>query len=369
MGRTRILYCAGLNSGGNGADRLRELEALGYELISFDLKRRFDEAHRHEKSLAARFNTGPVVRRINRELQTLASARRFDAIWIDKGVWIYPSTLRFLKSRATTGIAIHFTPDSQLLLNRSRHFLRGIADYDLCVTSKPVEVDLYRKNGAHDVLLASQGFGSRCRPPDSANIVSDVVFVGRCEPHYTGRLRALSDANLDVRVYGRPWVEYAQRHPWAQKVVRGGSLWGDEYVSALASSSIALGLLTKRFPESATTRTFEIPACGGFLLAERTDEHLSLFEEGTEAEFFGSDEEMVSKARFYSANGSARARIAAAGLQRCIKSNYDSLSQLRRIMTHASVEFGINAPLNPSRRRKTRNDFVPELHAHGDADG
>lgn len=344
MTLTRILYVASLIPGGNGADRLRELELLGYGVVPFDVQARIDAACRPEKTLAARFNAGRAVRRINCDLKAWASANRFDAIWIDKGVWVHPATLRFLKLRASTGIAIHFTPDAQFLLNRSRHFLRSIVDYDLCVTSKPVEVEIYRRHGARDVLLVIQGFGSRCRPLKSVRYLSDVAFVGRREPHYVGRLRALKRAALDVHVHGRSWVGYARRNAWAREVVQGGNVWGDDYVSVLASSKVALGLLTKRFPESATTRTFEIPACGGFLLAERTDEHLSLFEEGAEAEFFGHDEEMLSKARFYTANDSERSRIAAAGLRRCLDSGYDSLSQLRRIMTHASVAFGLQAP-------------------------
>jgi spore maturation protein CgeB len=111
-------------------------------------------------------------------------------------------------------------------------------------------------------------------------------------------------------------------------------IWGARYPLALASSKIALGLLSKRIPETTTTRTFEIPAMGVFMLAERTDDHLALFKEGIEAEFFGSDDELQEKIGFYLSHDDARLKIAAAGRKRCIQSGYDARSQLEKVLAH-----------------------------------
>ena len=69
------------------------------------------------------------------------------------------------------------------------------------------------------------------------------------------------------------------------------------------------------------------------MLAERTDEHLELFEEGKEAEFFTSREEMLEKARYYLAHSQERQRIAAAGRERCLRSGYSYHDRLRKILT------------------------------------
>ena len=119
-------------------------------------------------------------------------------------------------------------------------------------------------------------------------------------------------------------------------VVKGDGLWRADYVNALASFRIGLGLLSKYIPEQHTTRTFEIPAAGSFLLAERTAEHQNFFQEGEEAEFFESSAELASKAVFYLSNDSARRRIAARGRERCRRSGYDSDSLLQRVFMESS---------------------------------
>ena len=107
---------------------------------------------------------------------------------------------------------------------------------------------------------------------------------------------------------------------------------GGDYARAINAAKIGLGLLSKRFPETTTTRTFEIPGCGTFLLAERSLHHQELYKEGHEAEFFGSPDEMVEKINHYLANPVRRLKIAAAGHQRCIVSGYSNRHRIRKVL-------------------------------------
>lgn len=346
----RVLVVAQLRPGGNGPERVAAIEALGYAVTAFDTLPFQRQGSRTIRSLSHRTNVGGPVRALNAALAAVATEQNYDLVWIDKGVWIYPETLAALKRKAQTGLAIHYSPDAQFSDNRSRHFFRCLPDYDLAVTTKPAELKKYRAAGARDVILILQGYSGKFRPGVGSaerrrNLAAEVCFIGRRETHYERRLRAAAEATDDLAIWGQPWPNYARRHAWASRAVRGAGLWGDDYPTALSAARIALGLLTKRSPETTTTRSFEIPASGGFLLAERTDDHLALFKEGREADFFSSDEEMVDKIRFYLGHESVRSKIAEAGQIRCVLSGYDLVGQFRRVFAYVAKLHGIAPPI------------------------
>jgi spore maturation protein CgeB len=333
----RMLYIGQLWQGGTCLERMHLLEGLGCHIVPFDTTPWIAGGNRWSRSLAHRTNWGYPVRRLNHALTGFAQTiRDVTHIWIDKGRWIYPDTLRFLKEQ-TGAMSVHYTPDPQLLHHRSRHFNACIPFYDLLVTTKPFEVAHYKASGAKDVLLVLQGYDDRfvpCTPSAEAQaeLGSDVCFVGHCERHYARQLRIAGKATERLKIWGPQWRQYSRFHAWARKSVVGDGIWGDRYPLALASSRIGLGLLSKRIPETTTTRSFEIPATGTLLLAERTDDHQALFKEGLEAEFFASEEELEKKIIFYLGHDTAREKIAIAGRERCLRSGYHSRDQLQLVL-------------------------------------
>jgi len=142
----------------------------------------------------------------------------------------------------------------------------------------------------------------------------DVVFVGTYEPPRARLLEVLvSSTPIRCRIYGSQWDKLSSRSPSA-------AVWssGSFTLTTLPRrwrGEIALGFLRKENRDDYTQRTFEVPACGGVLVAERTSRHLSFYQEGKEAEFFAADDpgELCSKVATLLRDDARRELIRAAG--------------------------------------------------------
>jgi spore maturation protein CgeB len=334
-----MLYVGGLWKGTTGLGRKNAFEALGYKVITFDTERYVRKGNKIMLYLTHKLSWGPAIRSLNRDLVEFIKDLEYDMVWVSKGIWIYPDTVEALKQKGRARV-VHYTPDPAIVFHQTRHFMRCITLYDVLFTTFSYEIPYYHKHGARRVVYAHKGTNLNLLKPydvsgaDYDNLRSDVCFIGHTEPHYYYRLKAVSRVVNNLAVWGDRWGRKTLFHPWLKKAFRGGGIWGIEYAQAICCAKIGLGLLSKLVPGGAqvTQRSVEIPACGTFFLAERTDEHLELFEEGKEAEFFSSDEELQDKIKYYLKYPKEREKIAKAGLKRCLTSGYDNETCMRRCL-------------------------------------
>jgi spore maturation protein CgeB len=119
---------------------------------------------------------------------------------------------------------------------------------------------------------------------------------------------------------------------------------GEDYVRTLCATDVNLGFLRRLNGDLHTDRTVEIPACGAFLLSERTEEQAQLFAEGVEADYFEGHTELLEKVQRHLADPLRREEIARAGHSRALASGYDHNTALRRIF----AELGLQLPAAPS---------------------
>ena len=313
------------------ADTLRDLHVGHWELIDTDEPMRC--ARRVWRTAAFRFQAGPVVSRINDTILARVQGRKYDLVWVDKGIYLRPGTVHALRKIA--GRLIHFTPDTAFHSNRSRNFFASAHWYDLLVTTKAFELKEYCAIAQPErVLLTTQGFYSGLHRPVQGSPLKRpaVAFIGLCEPDRERCVKTLLAAGVPVRLGGHGWERFISRHRACPDLSFVGSeIRGERYALELATASIGLGLLSKRFPELHTTRTFEIPACGTVLATERTADTSRFFNED-EVLFFNNYEELSQRVKKLLREPGRIRELALKGRTRVIEDGYDYRSVLSGIM-------------------------------------
>jgi hypothetical protein len=332
--RLRILYTGPLRPASLTLSRLNALRDLGHDVTPVDQVPYLDRGWRLATKLQIHLIMGPGIAAYNRDLVKVASAVSPQIIYVDTASYLWPSTVRHL--RCTGALLTHYTSEHfGHMPHFYRHFSKVVPLYDVHLVTHPESITYLRQRGALNVVRVEFGYDeSYHRPPrptalDHARFGADAVFVGHWEPNTERMISALRAAGVQVRVWGSGWRKFS-RLPDRRTIERIGR---EEYVKAIANAKISLCFLSKwNRANYSAGRTFEIPAIGGFLLAERTDDHRRYYEEGKEAEFFASEEELIDKARLYLANPEQRQAVARAGHLRCVTSGYRHQDRCRAII-------------------------------------
>lgn len=272
----------------------------------------------------------------NKKIKELVSKNDYNLIWIDKGISIFPETLQYIKEKLPKAIIVSYSPDNMALRhNQSLQYLKCIPLYDYIVTNKSYIIEDMKKLGAKNVIFVNNSFESSFHYPreltsnDRERLGGDVGFVGTWEKERCESILYLVDHGIKVRVFGdKKWQKYKDYNP--NLIIEDHGLFNEDYAKSFKAFKISLCFLRKMNYDQQTTRTVEIPACGGFMMAERTKEHQAMFEENIEAVFFSTNEELLEKCKYYLTHDRERNNIISAGYNRCIR-NYSNYSTLKSI--------------------------------------
>ena len=340
-----ILFVGDLNEGGRSLQRCETLRMLGHDVIALSFMPVPFIAGVDSLSLLTRimwkFTLPPDLTHVNRAIRAEIDKKRFDVVWIDKGVTIRPSTLQFVRKYLPDSVLISCSEDDMYARHSQTYwYLSGLKYYDIVFTTKTYNLGELKMLGARRTCLFLDSYDERLHrrvvltASDVKQLACDVVFVGSFENDRAERMLYLAECGIQVNVYGNGWSQWMGRSPGL--IIHDKPLYGEEYVKAINAAKVNLCFLRKINRDEVTSRSVEIPACGGFMLGERTPRHLEFFEEGKEAEYFGSNIEMLEKVRYYLEKNEEREKIARAGRERCVASGYSMRVQLGQMLSAVS---------------------------------
>lgn len=218
---------------------------------------------------------------------------------------------------------------------------RSFKFYDLFVTTKSFQLDWLRERlGSERVAYIPHGFTDALFQPvfdkiDGAELRFDVLYMGNHSPYKQAWLERLLELSpeLNLGVVGGRWREqqFPLRIPESSML---GEVRGLSLAELVQRSKINIGLhfgKTKSgWGDLVSRRTFEIPACKGFMLHLDNAEVRTLFDVGDEIDVFSSPEELHKKICFYLDHPARRAEMIERAFTRAVP-NYGHASRARQL--------------------------------------
>ena len=265
---------------------------------------------------------------------------KFDFCLVDGGHIVGPEMVKALKGRCKHVVNFnHDDPFSKVEWRKWRLYRESIPEYDLLVVVRAQNIDEVKSLGAKNVLHVFRTADEVAHKPkvlssdESTAWSSDVCFIGTWMPERGPFMAELIERGVPLSIWGNRWHK-AKEWEVIKSAWRGPGIYSEDYVKPILASKICLGLLSKGNRDFHTTRSVEIPAVGGLLCAERTTEHLEMYEEDKEAVFWRDAEECAAKCLKLLQQPELCKKIALRGHKRCLKNNYFSEPTLKKIIDY-----------------------------------
>jgi len=311
------------------------LRRLGCDVTDVDVQTLFPQVQKKSSRVMRRILEWRLVAEYNAAILRAAETFRPDLLLSFKAQYVLAETLRELRGH---GISLYnYYPDTSAFAHGPL-LAQSLPEYD-CVfyTKRFWNQDVRQRVVLRESAYVRHGYDAAVHRPieleerDKEQYRSDAVVIATHTKYKEEVLHELLGLRLQLNltVWGNQWQQRCTSAR-VKQFIKGEALVGDSYAKAICAAKINVALLSGKVQGSSrgdetTTRTYEIPACRGFMLHERSPELLELYSEGEEVACFSSPQELAEKIDYYLAHQEERDVIAGAGHQRCVPAySYDN---------------------------------------------
>ncbi|SIT58122.1 hypothetical protein BQ8794_50224 [Mesorhizobium prunaredense] len=266
------------------------------------------------------------IRDYHRRLIEDCESLKPDVLFTVKGWSLTPELLARFKGMGTKIIC--FYPDFHF--NHQGIDVQSLKQFDMFVSSKSFHMAYLTELGMGDrAHFVPHGYCSAAHLPLSREIReqdydADIGYIGNHSPAKQRWLVGLKHAapELDIKIMGHRWE--SELSGADRDLVKAGIPMSLRYSDAIQKARINVAVHLGRtagsgeWEDLVSTRSFEIPACGGFMLHVDNPEIREYFTPGREIDVFSTVEELADKCRFYLHRPELRREMIGRAYQRCV---------------------------------------------------
>jgi spore maturation protein CgeB len=336
------------------ADGLRQLET---SVVEVDKDRFFLGGVGLPLRLAARLLRPMGANEYNRALLSEIEADAPSCLLIVKGEHLKSGTVRASAKRGT--LSMLYYPDMHFAFPYfDEHLLEAV---DIVCTTKRFQLSyLERIRAPGTTFLVQHGYSAEVHVPLHAvlgedDFLYDITYAGNPDRYKLQWLLELVRCFPDKRiaVAGHRWNSVAKGTALAKHVL-GRAVVGQNLARLHQRSRVNIAIhggaeSIHGWQDEVSTRTFEIPACRGFMLHIDNREVRHLYDVPGEIDTFATSEEMCAKIAHYLARPEQRSAMIEAAYRRAVPAySYESRAQEIRSIAAARSRPNSTAP-QPSR--------------------
>ena len=350
MKNMKVLYIGDNSPSSTSHHRSETLKRIGCDVTISDPYKAFSIEIEHFLIGVINYHFGyrllqPSINKWVNNLLSIHSNLQPDFIWVNSGELFGSYAINKLRQfNCPVLLYINDDPIGSRDGHRFDSLIKSIPYYDLCIVRREENVSEFIERNAKKVLKVWMSYDEIThKAMENVNLIplnfrSEVAFIGTWmrNENRDEFLLYLINRGLNIAVWGNRWNKSPH---WAKlkRNWRGAALSGQEYVMAIQGAKICIGLLSKGNRDLHTRRSMEIPYAGGVLCAERTSEHLDLYEENNEAIFWDNKVECADKCIELINNPEKLNSIRIAGMKRVLQNKVGNEDICRQIISTISL--------------------------------
>lgn len=319
---------------------------LGFNVQETPLLDHFLRSNDVALRLAARLLTPLGRRSYNSEILRAATIAEDGLFLTLKGSYVASETVRALQAGGMSA-AVYYPDRVFGYPDVDEAVLR---DADLVFTTKSFQMEhLDHLRGPGRTFLVHHGYSPLVHRPhwervEEEDYLYDLAYVGSPDAYKAGWLSKLAGALPHRRmvIVGERWERFVGGTPLENCRLVGritGDLMAEFVQRSRVNVAVHLGPGRGGWRDKVSTRTFEIPACKGFMLHEDNEEVRELFEPGAEIDVFGSADELCAKVEYYIERPELRMEMIERAYRRAVPA-YSYHERAREMAAIAARELG-----------------------------
>ncbi|WP_018343033.1 glycosyltransferase [Cytophaga aurantiaca] len=240
--------------------------------------------------------------RLEQDLIDLCIKEQPDLIWMEWAKEFQSQTILKIKKLLPNAIWVSMQDDNPWGDRKSdqwmwKDYFEIVPQFDVHIVKRESDVIHLKALGAKEMYMWEHGMYSPLFYPAVKKIIPKkypVSFVGTCMDNRVELISFLLEKGIPMHVFGTRWDTRSDL-PKKFPTQFHAAVEGEQYANVIRDSQICLGLVSHSNHDEWTMRSYEVPACGVLLLAERTPTHEALFTEDVNAAFFSTKEECAEK--------------------------------------------------------------------------